>query len=203
MDAITNPTTEIKDTMKTPEEEIWKDIEGYEGYYQVSNRGRVRSLDRENTKPSNGQVCSIKGRVRRLMRTPRGYDYMFLSKGGKKKGIFVHRLVAHAFCDGYADGLVVNHIDCVTHNNIPSNLEWVTRGENNKHSFRTGRRNHRGEKGGRSKLQNADALEIRKLYNEGMKQADIARKYGINPTSIWKIVTGRTYNSGTSNPIQK
>jgi hypothetical protein len=107
-------------------EEIWRDIEGYDGDYQVSNLGRVKSL---------------KGRGERFL-TPTfisGNDYLEVSlcKNGKRKHHLVHRLVAKAFVDGYDEGLVVNHIDEDKTNNVWTNLEWVTVRSNNIYGERT------------------------------------------------------------------
>ena len=95
--------------------EIWKDIDGFEGQYQVSNMGRVRSMPREM------HNVSYKGK---LINTTIGHGYVIVNFGGKS--FPVHRLVAKAFCEGYAEGLVVNHIDEVKTNNHAENLEWIT-----------------------------------------------------------------------------
>lgn len=107
-------------------EEIWIDIEGYDGDYQISNLGRVKSL---------------KGKRERFL-TPTftgGNDYLEVSlcKNNKRKHHLVHRLVALAFVDGYEEGFVVNHIDENKTNNIYSNLEWVSVRENNVYGDRT------------------------------------------------------------------
>lgn len=111
--------------------EIWKDVAGYEGRYQVSNLGRVRSLDRSciNRK---GERRSIEGRI--LRQSPNSSGYMQVSLFGpdfKSKPFRVHRLVAMAFVDGYAEDLVVNHKDENKKNNQWDNLEWCTAEYNN------------------------------------------------------------------------
>ena len=105
--------------------EIWKDIKGYEGLYQVSNLGRVRSLHYRNT-----------NEVRELFLKPhnRGYLQVELHRYGDRKMFTVHRLVALAFVDGFAKNREVNHIDENKHNNRADNLEWVTTSENVLHS---------------------------------------------------------------------
>ena len=97
--------------------EIWKDIAGYEGLYQVSNLGKVRSLRYKN-----------RDEVKELYLKPhnRGYLQVELHKDGVRKMFTVHRLVAMAFVNGYADGLIVNHIDENKQNNAAANLEWCT-----------------------------------------------------------------------------
>lgn len=107
--------------------EIWKDIAGYEGLYQVSNLGNVRSLRYRN-----------RYEVRELYLKPhnRGYLQVELHKDGKRKMVTVHRLVAMAFVEGYEESKQVNHIDENKKNNISTNLEWVTVSQNVLHSLR-------------------------------------------------------------------
>lgn len=110
--------------------EIWKDIPNTNGYYQVSNYGNVRSVDRQITY-SNGKVCLFKGRP--LKPSENGWGYLqvhFRTADSKYQTITIHRLVALLFVDGYADGLEVNHKDENKHNNFYGNLEWVTRSQN-------------------------------------------------------------------------
>lgn len=104
-------------------EEIWKDIKWYEGLYSVSNFGNVNSL-RFNPPKNIYQTT-----------TNCGYKQVKLYKDGKCEQIGVHRLVAMAFVDGYKEGLEVNHKDLNKTNNIYTNLEWVTRAENQKHQY--------------------------------------------------------------------
>lgn len=101
--------------------EIWKDIQGYEGLYQVSNLGNVKSLNWGN-----------KGYARNLYlkKHNKGYLQVELAKDGETKMFTVHRLVAIHFVDGYADGLVVNHINEDKQDNRAENLEWCTTSEN-------------------------------------------------------------------------
>lgn len=100
------------------ENEIWKDIPGFEGFYQVSDKGRVKSL-------GNGKSNNCKARIFKLQN--RG-DYLavHLCKDGKQKSFNVHRLVAEAFIPNPTDLPQVHHIDENKHNNIVSNLQWVT-----------------------------------------------------------------------------
>jgi len=107
--------------------EVWKDIPEYEGFYQVSNLGNVRSLDR---------ICSrgrkIKGKVLKAAFCSRGYFGVDLSKNGKGKTITIHKLVAYAFLNHKPcrHKLVVNHIDINRENNNLYNLEIITSREN-------------------------------------------------------------------------
>lgn len=102
------------------EDEIWKEIQGYEGLYAVSNRGRVMNLkSRKVLKPGINSI---------------GYELIVLCKNGKQKNYTVHRLVAEAFIPNTDNLPQVNHIDERKDNNDVSNLEWVTASQNMKHS---------------------------------------------------------------------
>lgn len=112
-------------------EEIWRSIEGYEGLYEVSNLGRVRSLDRL---VNNGiGIYVAKGRILKPERLNCGYLLLGLNKDSKKKMFYVHRIVGMAFqdiCGQYREGLHINHINTVRTDNRAENLHWVTRKEN-------------------------------------------------------------------------
>ena len=104
---------------------MWKPIKGYEGLYEVSDKGQVRNS---------------KGQLKTLKKDKDGYYKVCLSKNSKKRPYFVHRLVAEAFIHNKDNKPVVNHIDGNKTNNRVANLEWVTRSENDKHAFRLGLR---------------------------------------------------------------
>lgn len=111
-------------------EEEWKDIKGYEELYQVSNLGRIKSLDRIIIM-KNGIERKIKGRI--LIPTLDGkknYLQVNLSKNNIHKTHLVHRLVGLSFVNGHEEGLDINHIDCDKTNNHYLNLRWVTRSQN-------------------------------------------------------------------------
>lgn len=101
--------------------EIWKPIEGYEGLYEVSNLGRVRSLKHKGA----GEA-----RILKSMDGCADYSYVTLSKNGKPSRLTIHRLVGKAFLDGWFDGAVINHIDHDRKNNVYTNLEWTTQKDN-------------------------------------------------------------------------
>ena len=108
--------------------EIWKDIEGYEGLYQVSDKGRVRSLDRECW---NGSGWFIKkGRVLKLSYNRTGYLKAVLHRDGKLKNFEVQRLVAIAFIPNPENKPCVDHINTIRDDNRVENLRWVTVSEN-------------------------------------------------------------------------
>ncbi len=111
--------------------EIWKDIDGYNGYYQVSNQGRVKNAER-------GTI--LKQQISRF-----GYKRVKLFKGNKGKDYAVHRLVAQAFIDNPEGKPCVNHINFDKTCNAVENLEWCTYEENNKWSMANGRKAMRPE----------------------------------------------------------
>lgn len=113
--------------------EIWKDIPGYEGYYQVSNKGNVRSMDREFI-DSIGRKCFLRG-VPIKPKLSKGYLRVGLKKHQETKRASIHRLVASAFIDNPKGYGVVNHINGIKTDNRVENLEWCTVKHNVQHAF--------------------------------------------------------------------
>lgn len=116
-------------------EEIWKPIRGYEGIYEVSTNGKVRSLERIK--------CVLHGKKKfrhetelKLQRLYNGYLYIDLHKERRKKRYFVHRLVAEAFIPNPKELTQINHKDGDKTNNTVDNLEWCSPSDNIKHSCR-------------------------------------------------------------------
>ena len=119
--------------------EIWKDIEGYEGLYQVSNYGRVRSLDRYVKQNHNTKQLK-KGKIIKQQKGHKGYLILSLCKDKKRKTFKVHRLVAQAFIPNLENKPQVNHINGDKTDNRIENLEWATNGENGLHAYKNGLR---------------------------------------------------------------
>lgn len=173
-------------------EEIWKDIKGFEGEYEVSNTGKIKSKKRKNE--------------RILIPDVDRYGYLrvclFYSKGGyiRKK---VHRLVAEAFLPNVNELPQVNHKDGDKKNNNVDNLEWCTAKENLRHALETGLRKktykstpHYGEENGNSKITKEIAEEIRNSYISGSREYGcraLARKYGLGVTTVRAIVNYKTW----------
>jgi len=109
--------------------EVWKDVEGYEGLYQISNLGQVKSLDKQISSP-NGGILFYPERIMAQRKGNSGYFQVILRKDGTRKNCTVHRLVALAFIPKNSENLVVNHKDENKENNCANNLEWITQGEN-------------------------------------------------------------------------
>ncbi len=107
--------------------EVWKDIEGYEGYYQVSNLGRVKSLRVKKYSHKQKQPIDVfRERILNPYFNTKKYLFVDLKKGGKRKTQQVHRLVAKAFIPNPDDLPQVNHKDENKQNNCANNLEWCT-----------------------------------------------------------------------------
>ena len=112
--------------------EKWKDVVGYVGYYQISNFGRVKSLDRNETN-KNGVIRRLKGSLKNTFISG-GYVLVTLSKNNVNESHCIHRLVAEAFIPNPNNLDEVNHKDRVRKNNLISNLEWCTSRENTHHA---------------------------------------------------------------------
>ena len=113
------------------EEEIWRPVEGFEGLYEVSNLGRVRSLDRQVRANGAGSVRLQKGKIRTPNPRPNGYYGVNLCKHGKIHVRLIHRIVAMAFVPGRTEEKnFINHKDRNPANNAASNLEWCSQSYN-------------------------------------------------------------------------
>jgi len=171
--------------------EVWKDIEGYEGLYQISNKGRVKSFH-------FGKEKFLKP----YLRTD-GYLMVCLQVDKIKAHFTVHRLVAMAFIPNPKNLPVINHIDGNKQNNCVKNLDWTTYSENEKHAYKIGLKTRSpvaglGEECIFAKFTNAQVKEIRKIYKARDReygQAALARKYGVHRDTIQNIVTEKTYKN--------
>lgn len=158
-------------------EEIWKDIEGYEGYYMVSNLGNVKSLNYKGT----GKEGILKPKKDRY-----GYLQVGLSKDNEKKFYTVHRLVAQAFLDNSDNLPEVNHKDENKQNNHADNLEFCT----SKYNANYGTRNEKLSK----PIVGVD--RVTGLIVEFMSAHEAERKLGINNGSIIKCCQGKSKSAG-------
>ena len=119
-------------------QEMWRPVAGYEGYYEVSNMGKVRSVDRTIVN-KDGNKHHKHGRVLTPSFSRRSkYQVVHLSKNGKAQTRSVHRLVAEAVVDGDAPHMAVDHVNGNTFDNRADNLEWVTQAENNRRAINLG-----------------------------------------------------------------
>jgi hypothetical protein len=161
----------------------WRPVEGYEGLYEVSSEGRVRSLDRAIWRA--GYERQIQGVVLRQKRYKDGYAYVNVYRDGVQNTRAVHRLVATAFIPNPEGKPEVNHIDGPE--DRATNLEWATQQENRDHAGR-----HLLFPG---KLGADQIIEIRRIWptlRSGEKTATAAI-YGIGARHLWKVGTGRAH----------
>ncbi len=173
------------------QEEIWKDVVGYEGLYQVSSLGRIRSLDRivKTAKYS----YSIKGKILSHSNSKKRYPNLRLSRFGKFKNVVIHRLMAIAFLPNPLNKKEVNHINGIKNDNRLENLEWVTPKENSVHSRLTGLAKQNGEDSVWAKLKNEDVLVIREMAENGITFREIGEKFGIQPMTAWNIANRKRW----------
>lgn len=115
----------------------WKDIKGYEGMYQVSDEGKIRSLDRKVKDATQNRYQNLKGKILKESDNGKGYKLVFLSKNRKRKNKYVHRLVAEAFIPNPDNLKEVNHKDLDKSNNCVRNLEWISNIDNKRHYQKT------------------------------------------------------------------
>lgn len=174
--------------------EIWKDIPNYEGLYQVSNLGNVKSLDHYS---SNGFTDILyKGRLLKQQKDKYGYLSVVLYKNGKYKRCKVHRLVALAFIENLYDMTEINHIDGNKKNNNVSNLEYSTRSLNNKHAYSIGLKSPKlGTDNNLSK--GIEQLDLNyRLIATWSSARDIARVLNIDDSSVIKCCKGKRKTTG-------
>ena len=152
--------------------------------YEVSNLGRVRSLDRLRRCRGIG-VSRIKGRIMRINVSQRGYPSICLRAKPVMRFVSVHRLVAMAFVPNPENLPEVNHIDLVKTNNAATNLEWVSRLDNYLHAASLGIMPFKRA------LTDGAIFAIKRLYDEGFTQSQIARRYGIDKSTVSRLVWGK------------
>ena len=173
--------------------EIWKDVQGYEGQYQVSNLGRVKSIKR---KLNNGRTVNEK-MLNSSSKKKTQDGYLMVALAGKT--FRVNRLVAAAFIPNPDNKPVVNHIDGDKENNKADNLEWTTISENMLHAYRCGLKTAMiGEKNTNAKLTKEQVKAIRNEYVPYSKKYGsnaLAKKYNVSNVTITNIVNYKTYKN--------
>lgn len=172
------------------QEEIWKDIVGYEGFYLVSNLGNVKSIDRY-VKHNYGDLSRRiqKGITIKLTINSDKYYCVTLGKNGKHKTFTVHRLVAIAFLENTLNNNIINHKDGIKTNNHYTNLEWCTTQQNTQHATENNLIPF-GENHGMSKLTDMQVLEIREKYKpKGVYSSyRLAVEYNVSRVLINQVV---------------
>jgi hypothetical protein len=161
--------------------EEWKDIEGYEGLYQISNLGRVKSLPRNDKFYKRAEEIILK-----TFKCGSGYQEVILHKDRKRKPKLIHRLVAEAFILNQKNRREVNHKDGNKANNTVSNLEWVTPSENQRHSIDV-------LKNTRSKTKKVICVETNEVFLSLKSASD---KYNLKAPLIWKCCNNKQRTTG-------
>ena len=165
------------------EGEVWRDIENYEGDYQVSNFGRIKSFKSDIVK------------IRKPYLDKDGYLQIVLSKNGISKWVKIHRLVAQAFIPNLENKPDIDHIFNNKFDNFAENLRRVTKSENNRYAYETGRVKT-GEDNYRAKLTNEQALWCKLVYKPRDKEfgaSALSRKFGVNARTMCDVVRNETY----------
>lgn len=167
--------------------EIFKPIIGFEKYYQVSNKGNIKSIQRVITR-KNGIKQTVQERLLKQSINSNGYPYCVLFINGKGYHVRVHRCVAEAFLKNIENKPCVNHVDGDKKNNCVENLEWVSHLENNTHALTHGlRQSTKGEIHGKAKLKESDIKNIIALKGV-LSSRKVAEKYNLSShTTILRI----------------
>lgn len=166
-------------------EEKWRPVLGYEGQYEVSNHGRVRGLDRVVCSQS-GHQRFVRGRL--LKPTVRNqYGHLRVVLSGQKTRT-IHSLVAEAFLGPRPHGMVVRHLNGIKTDNRAENLAYGTISQNHRDCYEYGGRH------GPGKLTREQVLEVKALIRAGVRQTDIAKRFGVNDGTIHQIRTGKTFS---------
>lgn len=170
-------------------EEYWKDIKGYEGLYQVSNLGNIKSIDRSIKRSTS--LMKLKSKPISQYVGNRGYPMVSLCINGKCKRYLVHRIVAIAFLPNPLNKAYVNHIDDNKQNSNLENLEWSTPTENSIHAHKHGLANvARGERQHSSKL----TVDRVKYIRESSKTVrELSIMFNVSKQSIRDVKMKRSW----------
>lgn len=180
--------------------EIWKDINGFEGFYQVNNYGTIRSIDRYVNHPKGGKKIA-RGKITNQYIGTHGYYIVVINKDGKTFTKTVHRLMAIAFLDNPENKREVNHKDGNKLNNNLSNLEWNTSSENRQHAFdndlQKGSKHLLGKKGELC----INSRPVYKILSDGFREryvstTDAQLKTGVDRSMISKCAKGKMKLAG-------
>lgn len=166
--------------------EIWKEIKGYEGLYQVSSLGRIKSCEKY-VKCKNGKALK-----KEKILTPKNvnnYHHILLHKNGNYKNFKIHRLVAMAFYENPNNYPQVNHIDGNKLNNRVENLEWCTASHNEIHKYKLGYKNNRRV------LQEFQIPLIKEAYKIFCNQRVVAKLFNVSQRTITCVLNNISYTN--------
>jgi hypothetical protein len=176
----------MSESNDTATPEVWKPVVGFEGRYEVSNRGRVKSLAKPNPK---GWMYPEK-----ILRpgNVKGYGQVTLRKDGVARQLKVHRLVLEAFVGPCPEGLLCRHLNDVPSDNDPGNLAWGTQQENADDRVRY-QSMPRGERHPKAKLNADDVRDIRRRREAGEELKPIAARFGVSFSQVHAICTRQSW----------
>ncbi len=177
-------------------DKIWKEIPGYEGYYEVCNsdKDRIRSLNRKSSY-EGGLTRNLSGKLLIPQRNGE-YTSVTLYKESNKNVMFIHKLKALVFIPNPENKPQVNHKDGNKLNNALWNLEWATGSENTKHAIDTGLLTiNKGVDSHRATITENDVQLIRKLFKSGVRPMDIHRQTGIGYELLKNICYKKAWKS--------
>lgn len=180
------------------EKEIWKEISGYGGMYEVSSYGCVRKLGRptcDRSQERKDRKKFIPGHVL-AQRLRVGYPAVTLRYENRQYSLSVHRLVAIAFIPNPNNLPCINHKNGVRSDYRIENLEWCDLKQNAQHALDTGLTPY-GENSPIAKLTGADVVEVFKMKASGMKGTEIAKRFGVYKNTIYHILNGHNWKRFT------
>ena len=171
--------------------EVWKPVKGFEGFYEVSNLGQVKTVERtilRKTALGKFSEYVVKEAIKKPYQNKIGYVTIAIVKENKTITTYLHRIIAEAFVERVSElDNVVNHINGIKNDNRIENLEWVTSSINNIHALDTGLRNTRGS----MSLEFVNSvLELRK---KGLINSEIANQLKTTEAIVQGITSGKTY----------
>ncbi|QMW05320.1 NUMOD4 domain-containing protein [Spirosoma foliorum] len=174
--------------------EVWKDIPGYEGRYQASNLGRIKSLARVAVMGGHGQCFK---EVKEKVLNPgihKSSGYRFVGLNGRKTKTPVHRAIAKTFIPNPDNKPFINHIDGNKINNRVENLEWCTAKENVRHAIAMGLTNVSGVNQPTAQINDDIVRQMRAMYKEtNMTYREIANHFGVIRQLAERVITGYTW----------
>lgn len=187
-------------SLESLEGEIWRDVKGFEGLYQVSNLGRIKSLDKftlcgRDFKTNAPSIKKRKAKISAQWIDKYGYLKCTLQNNGVIKYTTVHRVVAIAFIDNPLSKPTINHKDGNKLNNTVENLEWATNKEQTDHAIAIGIHTQEGKYNNGCKLTEEQVLEIKRraLNLKFGDKAKWAKEFNVNPLTIGNIVRNITW----------
>lgn len=173
-------------------DEIWLPVKSYEGIYEISNLGRVKSITRFVTDILNGKerVHRINGCIFKYRVDQKGYPIVKISKNGHYRNIPVHRLIAAAFIENPSNLPAINHINGIKSDNRIENIEWCTIGDNTRHAFASGLIKNKGVDNVSAKLSENQVIEI---INSKEPTKNLLPIYGVSANVINEIKRGNRW----------